>query len=164
MKLNTKVADALNQQINAELSASYVYLAVAAYFDSCELPGFAKWFRLHSKEETEHAMRIYDFIVKRDSRVTLEGISAPTVEFDSAQAAIELAMKMEVKVTEQIHALFDLAHEEKEYGTQNMLHWFLEEQIEEEDLFRRVFDQVKAAGNDRWHLLTLDDQMGQRQA
>lgn len=164
MNLNSKVAAALNQQINAELTASYNYLSMAAYFDSCELPGFAKWFRLHSQEETEHAMRIYDFIVKRDARVTLDGISAPTTEFDSVEAAIELALKMEKKVTAQIHALFDLAHEEKEYGTQNMLHWFLEEQIEEEDLFRRVLDQVKAAGNDRWHLLTLDDQMSQRQA
>lgn len=164
MKLNAKVAEALNQQINSELSASYAYLAMAAFFDSCELPGFASWFRLHSKEENDHAMRIYDFVVKRDERVTLTGITTPKVEFSCAEEAIEMALQMEHKVTSQIHALFDLAHEEKEYGTQNMLHWFLEEQIEEEDLFRRVLDQVKAAKNDRWHLLTLDDQMKQRQA
>ena len=70
---------------------------------------------------------------------------------------------MEKTVTGQIHALFDLAQSEKEYGTQTMLQWLLEEQIEEEDLFRRVLDQVKAAGDNRWHLLTLDNQMSKRE-
>ena len=162
MNLNPKVANALNEQINAELQASYVYLSMAAYFDSAELPGFASWFRTHSQEELEHAMRIYDFIVKRDGRVVLDGIPKPSSGFASAEAAIDAALSMEKTVTEKIHHLFDLAHEEKEFGTQNMLHWFLEEQIEEEDLFRRILDQVKAAGDSRWHLLVLDGQLGAR--
>ena len=162
MNLNQKVAAALNEQINAELQASYAYLSMAAYFDSCELPGFASWFRVHSQEEIGHAMRIYDFIVKRDGRVLLEGIAVPETEFKSAEAALQTALTMEKSVTGMIHQLVDLAHEEKEFGTQNMLHWFLEEQIDEEDLFRRILDQVKAAGDSRWHLLVLDAQLSER--
>lgn len=41
MKLKKKVAEALNKQINSELHAFYTYLAMAAYFDSEDLPGFA---------------------------------------------------------------------------------------------------------------------------
>ena len=162
MKLNQKVADALNKQINAELQASYAYMAMAGYFDANELPGFASWFTAHSKEETGHAKRIYDFIVKRDGRVVFDGISAPQADFKSPEDALETALAMEKSVTQQIHGLFDLAHAEKEYGTQQMLHWFLEEQIEEEDLFRRILDQVKAAGDSRWHLLVLDGQLASR--
>lgn len=162
MKLNPKVAEALNKQINAELHASYVYLAMAAYFDANELPGFAAWFTAHSKEETDHAKRIYDFIVKRDGRVVLDGIAAPQKDYDSAEQALQTALDMEKMVTGQIHELFELAHAEKEFGTQNMLHWFLEEQISEEDLFRRILDQVKAAGDSRWHLLVLDGQLSTR--
>lgn len=160
MKLNPQVSEALNKQINAELTASYTYLAMAAFFDATELPGFAAWFTAHSQEETEHAKRIYDFIVKRDGRVVLDGIPAPQTEFKSPEDALDTALTMEKAVTGQIHELFDLAHEQKEYGTQNMLHWFLEEQIEEEDLFRRILDQVRAAGDSRWHLLVLDKQLG----
>lgn len=163
MKLNPKVADALNKQINSELNASYVYLAMAAYFDANELPGFASWFTAHSHEETGHAKRIYDFIVKRDSRVALDGIAAPQKDYASPEQALETALAMEKTVTGQIHELFDLAHAEKEFGTQNMLHWFLEEQIEEEDTFRRILDQVKAAGDSRWHLLVLDGQLASRE-
>lgn len=162
--MNSKVADALNQQINAELQASYTYLSMAAYFDSIDLPGFAHWFRGHSTEETQHAMRIYDFVVKRDGRVKLAGMPKPTAKFESPVAALQAALDMERSVTAQINALFELAHEEKEYSTQNMLHWFLEEQIEEEDLFRSVLDKAKAAAGERWHLLVLDKELASRPA
>ncbi len=162
MNLNKKVADALNQQINSELNASYEYLAMAAYFESVDLPGFATWFRAHSVEETGHAMRIFDFVNQRGGRVELTAISQPRVSYNSALEVMETALAMEGKVTAQIHALFEIAMAEKEYGTQNMLQWFLEEQVEEEDLFSSTLAQVKAADSNPWHLLVLDKQLGQR--
>ncbi len=159
MKFDQNVAAALNQQINNELQASYVYLAMAAYFDASKLPGFAKWFRAHAEEEIDHAMRIYDFIVKRDGAVSLNGVAQPEKTYASPAAALKTALAMEEDVTAQIHKLFELAHDVKEYGTQNMLHWFLEEQIDEEDLFRHLLEQVEAAGDSRWHLLTLDREL-----
>ena len=141
MPLNAQVAEALNQQVNNELKASHVYRAMAAYFDAQELPGFASWFRGHADEEVGHAMRLYDHLVKRDARVELTGIDQPSKDYSSAEAV----------------------HESKEYGTQPVLHWFLEEQVEEEDLFRRLLDQVKATEDSRWHLLMLDQELAGRQ-
>lgn len=164
MQLNTKVEHALNQQINSELLASYTYLAMAAYFEGQDLPGFASWFKAHSVEETGHAMRIFDFICRRGGRVKLQGIAQPSFDYDSPLSVLEKAQKMEAEVTRQIHSLFEIANSEKEYGTQNMLQWFLEEQIEEEDLFGRVLAQVTAANNDRWNLMVLDDQLATRSA
>jgi len=159
MTLNAKVADALNNQISAELNASYIYLSMAAWFDNIGLPGFAQWFRGHSTEETEHGMRIYDFLVRRDARVALQGIAAPQADYANAKAVLEAALAHEQTVTAQINALFELAQAEKEFSTQNMLQWFIEEQTEEEDLFRTVLDQVDAAGDNRWNLLLLDKEM-----
>ena len=159
MTLNAKVADALNNQISAELNASYIYLSMAAWFDNNGLPGFAQWFRGHSTEETEHGMRIYDFLVRRDAKVELQGIAAPQAEYANAKAVLEAALTHEQTVTAQINALFELAQAEKEFSTQNMLQWFIEEQTEEEDLFRTVLDQVDAAGDNRWNLLLLDKEM-----
>ena len=160
--LNTKVAEALNQQVNNELKASHVYRAMAAYFDSRELPGFASWFTAHSGEEVDHAMRLYDYLVKRDSRVELDGKYKPAKDYASAEEGVAAALEMETEVTKQIHDLFELAHESKEYGTQPLMHWFLEEQVNEEDLFRRLLDQVRAAGDSRWHLLVLDQELAGR--
>ncbi|MTI02131.1 MULTISPECIES: ferritin [Alphaproteobacteria] len=162
MKMNAKVAEALNIQINNELHASYTYLAMAAYFEAQDLPGFAQWFRGHSAEEGEHAMRIFDFIAKRGGRIELDGISKPQTDYASPVEALEHALANEITVTGQINALFELAHEVKEYSTQNMLNWFLAEQIEEEDLFTSILDRVKAANGDRWNLLLLDQELGKR--
>ena len=160
--LNPDVTDALNRQVNNELKASHVYLAMAAYFDANELPGFAAWFRSHSGEEVAHAMRLYDYLVKRDARVLLSGIDQPATDYDSPEAAIDAALGMETEVTGQINELFDLAHGHKEYGAQPLLHWFLEEQVNEEDLFRRLLEQVRATDDSRWHLLALDRELAAR--
>ena len=69
---------------------------------------------------------------------------------------------MESDVTGQINDLFDIAHGNKEYGAQPLLHWFLEEQVNEEDLFRRLLDQVKATDDSRWHLLVLDRELARQ--
>lgn len=159
MVLDSKIEAALNGQVNNELDASYSYMAVATYFDNEGLPGFAKWFRGHAHEEHEHAMKIYDYIYRRDGRVELKGMDKPKADFKSPEEAVLAGYNHEQVVTKQIHELFELCNQEKDYGTQNMLHWFLKEQVEEEDLFRRVLDLVKATEGKRWFLLQLDEQI-----
>ena len=60
--INEKMAQALNKQINAELYSAYLYLSMASYFESVNLPGFANWMRAKTQEELMHAMKIYDFV------------------------------------------------------------------------------------------------------
>ncbi len=159
MKLNENVASALNDQVNSEWNAAYTYLAISAYFDAQDLPGFAGWFRAHAQEEMTHAQKIYDFMVARDSDVTFEGIAKPTASYASPIAAIEASLAHEQAVTAQINALFELASTAKEYSTQTMLNWFVTEQVEEEDVFRDMLRKVTAAAGDRWNMLTLDSEL-----
>lgn len=162
MTLNAKVAEALNNQINSEWNAAYTYLSMAAYFDGQDLPGFAQWFRSHAAEEISHADRIYDFVMARDADVEFQGIDKPKSKYASPTEALAAALDHERGVTEQIHALFHLAQAENEYSTQSMLNWFLDEQVEEEDLFRTVLKQVKAASGNDWNMLLLDKELAQR--
>jgi ferritin len=161
--LHPDVAAALNRQVNSELNASHVYRAIAAFFDGDSLAGFASWFRAHADEEVGHAMRLYDHLVMRGAPVVLSGIPEPAKSYDSPEAAVAAAVTMEAEVTRQINELFELVHEGKEYGTQPLLHWFLDEQVKEEDLFSRLLDQVQAARDSRWHLLALDRELGRRE-
>lgn len=135
---------------------------MAAYFDAEDLPGFASWFRGHSQEEVAHAMRLYDFLVSCDVHVTLGAMDAPTSSFNSPASAIAAGLKHEETVSQQISTLFEIAHECKDYTTQTMLHWFLTEQVEEEELFRQVLTEVKAAGEDRFNLILLDKELAGR--
>ena len=56
--LKDKIQKALNVQMNLELSSSYLYLSMAAYFESENLNGFSHWMKVQSGEEYGHAMKI----------------------------------------------------------------------------------------------------------
>ena len=78
MSMSKTVQDALNQQINNELGASYEYLAMSAWCEGQTLQGAAKWLRLQSQEEHGHAMKLFDFVLARGGQVDLKALSAPT--------------------------------------------------------------------------------------
>ena len=65
--LKDKVEKALNAQMNFELSSSYLYLSMAAYFESENFNGFAQWMKVQSGEEYRHAMKIYAYINQRNT-------------------------------------------------------------------------------------------------
>ena len=61
--MNPRVLEAINRQINSELSASYAYLAMSAYCECQKFTGAARWLRLQSQEEHMHAMKLFDFVL-----------------------------------------------------------------------------------------------------
>ena len=61
--MNPRVLEAINRQINSELSASYSYLAMSAYCECQKFTGAARWLRLQSQEENMHAMKLIDFVL-----------------------------------------------------------------------------------------------------
>ena len=144
--ISPKLLAALNDQINAELGSAYLYLAMAAHFEATNLQGSAAWMRRQAREEVGHAMKIFDFVVDRDGRVTLQAIAQPQVQFGSTLEVWESALKQEQGVSARIHALYTLALEEKDYPTQTMLQWFITEQVEEEKTAKSILDQVKMIG------------------
>jgi ferritin len=145
--ISQKMQSALNDQINAELGSAYAYLSMAAYFEGTNLTGSARWMRRQAQEEMSHAMKIFDFVHSRDGRVTLAAIAQPPVEFASPLAVWEQVLKQEQDVTARIHKLYALASAEKDYATQVMLQWFIDEQVEEEKTAKSILEQVKMVGS-----------------
>jgi ferritin len=161
--LSKKMLEALNKQINAEYASSYLYLSMAAYFETATLKGFAKWMRLQAKEEEEHALKFFDYINDRGGRVTLLPIPAPPKDFPSVLAVMEATLKHEQKVTSLIHALVDQAIEEKDHATHIFLHWFVEEQVEEEANASEIVEKLKMINQSSGGLLMLDKELGKRE-
>jgi ferritin len=160
--INAKVEKAINDQINAELYSAYLYLSMAAYFESTDLPGFASWMTSQGQEEVVHGMKLYRHIVERGGRVTLAAIDGPQTEWKSPLDVFEAGYKHEQHVTSLIHNLVALAIEEKDYASKNMLDWFVDEQVEEEDTASTIVAQLKMIGNDGPALMLLDKELGAR--
>ena len=160
--LNEKMEKALNDQVNAEMYSAYLYLSMVAYFQSLNLGGFANWMRAQTQEEMVHAMKFYDYINERGGRVVLKPIEAPPTEWKSPLDAFETAYEHELKVTGLINHLVDLAVDERDHATNNVLQWFVAEQVEEEDSASGVVGQIKLVGEAPGGLFMLDRELGQR--
>ncbi len=160
--LPKKVQDALNQQINHELYSSYLYLAMAAHFESTNMPGFAHWMRVQSGEETEHGMKFYHYIFERGGKVFLDAIAKPPTDYKTPLDTMKKVLEHEKKVTGTIEALYELALKEKDYATQVLLHWFIKEQVEEEKNATEIIEMLKAIGDAPAGLAMLDSRLGAR--
>lgn len=162
--LKDKIQKALNAQMNLELSSSYLYLAMAAYFQSENLNGFAQWMKVQSGEEYGHAMKIYGYINQRNGRINLANIDAPKSEWKDAAEVFTETLKHEQKVTVAIDKLVDLAITEKDHATNTFFQWFVTEQVEEEATAMNILDKIKLVGDNKNGLFLLDRELGMRAA
>ena len=101
---------ALNRQLNQELTASYNYLGMSAYFDENNLDGFAKWMKLQHDEEVQHAMRLFRYLLDRGGKISFEPIPAPDVSYSSAIEVFRAALSQEVANTTSVNSLYELGN------------------------------------------------------
>ena len=160
--MNIRVVEAINRQINSELSASYSYLAMSAYCERQKFTGAARWLRLQSQEEHMHAMKLLDFVLARDENVELEAIQRPRLAFNSLADVFERALEQEQEVSRQIDSLYETAFTEKAFAAVAELQWFLTEQVEEEKTAREIVAKFKLVGDDPASILDLDRELGTR--
>jgi ferritin len=160
--ISKTMQDAINEQINKELYSSYLYLSMSGYFADKNLPGFAAWLRYQEKEEREHGMKLYDYLVDRGGHVALKAIAAPHSEWKSSLEVFKEVQSHEATVTASINALYELALKEKDYPTQVLLQWFITEQVEEEKNAAEVVQQLELIDAHGTAVLMLDHQLGKR--
>lgn len=160
--MDAKLLQAFNDQIQLEFESAYTYLQMAAWYESRELIGFAKWMRAQWTEESQHAIKFIDFVLDRDGEVELQPLGAPPRDFTSPLDVFERALAHEQRVTAAIGALYGQAVNVPDYSSLALLQWFLNEQIEEEATVRQIVAKLRMVGEDTSALLLLDREMGTR--
>jgi ferritin len=160
--ISQPMQNALNEQIRNEMHSAYVYLSMAAYFESVPFEGFSAWMRVQAQEEVVHAMKIFDHLLDRGGAVRLQAIPEPPHAFDGPLAVFEEALRHEQEVTRSIHELYALSLAEKDFASRVFLDWFVSEQVEEEKNALLIVEQLRMVGKDLPGLLLLDQRYGQR--
>lgn len=160
--MNARLEKAINNQINAEMYSAYLYLSMAAYFEEINLPGFANWMRVQFEEEQFHAMKFLNYMVERGGRVVLEAIEKPRTEWSNPVEVFEETLSHERHVTALINDVAEVAEQEKDRATQNLLIWFIDEQVEEESTAEGILNQLKLIGGEGHGMLMLDREFAAR--
>ncbi len=159
MKMDNTLLEDLNNQLNREFYAAYLYFAMATYFTEINMEGFAKLTKNHAKEELNHARKIYDYVILRDEKVALSRIEAPDTNWNNPIDAINAALDHEKFVTENIHRIYKNAKEKKDYALEVFMQWFVSEQVEEEHLFQSMLDKMSYINDCSCEIVNIDREL-----
>ena len=160
--MDKKLQKAYCDQIKNELYSAYLYLGMAAYFEARNLSGFAHWMKVQFKEETAHAMKMFDFLNDRGVKVVLQAIAQPTVEYSSCQDAFETTLAHEKKVTSLINGLVEISRKVEDNASLAFLQWFVSEQVEEEKNATMILETLKMLRGESAAVIMLDRELARR--
>lgn len=162
MKINKKVEDAINKQINAELYSAYLYLGMSAGCTEVNLKGIAHWLYVQAQEEMTHAMKFYRFVLDRGGHTVFPAIENVRDNWKTQLEMFLAAYEHEKKVTGMINNIMDIAIAERDHATASMLNWFVDEQVEEEANSLEIAEKLKLIGESKDGLLMLDKELSLR--
>jgi len=156
--------DAINKQINMELTASYIYQSMSVYFDRDDiaLPGFSKFFKHSSDEEREHAEKLMKYLNKRGGRVILTSVTKPPKdEWGTGLNALETALDLEKQVNKSLLNLHELAGTKVDpHLTDFLEEEFLGEQVESIKKLGDHITKLKRAGSNGLGEYLFDKDLG----
>ena len=162
MQLSKSIQESMNAQVQKELAAAYLYLAMGSWFTEQNLNGFAQWMRVQAREELGHAMKFFEYLHDRNAHVELRAVEAPPAKWDSPLAAFEAAREHEERVSASIRAIYDQAMDQKDYASGALLQWFITEQVEEEKTSTAIVEILRRVGVNPAALFMYDRELGQR--
>jgi ferritin len=144
-KISQKVIEELNRQFNQELAAAHSYLALSVWCDVRNLKGFGKYFVKQAGEERAHAEKILKHLTDRSVTAEVAALPAPKQEFRTLLEIAQQSQAQEHANTLGINAVYEAAVAAKDYPAQVLMHWFIKEQVEEEDWSAEMVERVQAA-------------------
>jgi len=160
--IGKRMQDTINDQIQAEMLSSYLYLSMSAYFHSINMGGMANWMKVQAQEENGHAMKFFQHVIDRGGRVELMKMDKPKTDWASPLEAFQDAYKHEQYITEKINNLVKIAMEETDNPASILLQWFVNEQVEEEANTSKIVGRLERVGESPNGLFMLDSHLGER--
>ncbi len=144
-KASPNVIEELNRQFNMELAAAHSYLALSVWCEVRNFNGFARYFVKQAGEERGHANKIIKHLADREITPVLTAVPAPKQDFKTLLEVAQQAQSQEHANTLGINAVFEAAVAAKDYPAQVLMHWFINEQVEEESWSTEMVERVQAA-------------------
>lgn len=147
--LSNKTISLLNTQVNDELFSANLYMNMSSWCYFKGFDGAGLFLREHASEESHHGQKIVNYLNETGAQSIIGQIDATPHEFKDLLDVFTKTYAHEQKITKSINDLLDHVLEEKDYATFNFLQWYVNEQHEEETLFKGILDKL--------HLLDKND-------
>jgi len=162
--ISQKMTDRINLQINREMYSAYLYLAMAAKLTEQGYAGIGKWLTVQYHEEMFHAMKFAKYLAEQGVAVKYEALAAPEIKSVVVKDIFKQVYAHEQFVTASIREMVELSRAEKDYATENLLAWYINEQVEEEKNDVEILQLIDLIGGTAHGLFMLNIELGKRDA
>lgn len=152
----------LTEQMHREYESAYLYLSIADYYENYGLSGFANWFKIQAQEEMCHGRSFYKYLHLNGIKISFRDIKIVCKKFKNFKEPLTESAAHEEYITRSIENVYELAIEEKDYGTKVFLEWFISEQLEEEHNAREMIQEYELYGTHVSGLFALNNKYSKR--
>lgn len=159
MRISSKTAKAINDQIAYEASATQAYVAIGSWCERTGYDGSAMFFFEQATEENTHMLKFVHYLNNAGAEAIIPATEKPQGNFDSIESTFRAGLKSEQKVTKLINNLVEFVEREKDRATYSFLQWFVNEQIEEETLFETILQKFEIIGRDKLAIYQIDQSL-----
>ena len=153
--LSQKLLEALNAQVNAEFWSAYLYLSMSVDASAKGYKGVANWFAVQFREEQDHAQILMNYILSRGAEVRLAPIAEVRTSWGSPLEMFRDTLEHEREVTA-------IAADDRDFASSNMLVWFVDEQVEEEESAKDQIDALEQVEDNKLGLYMIDKELAAR--
>ncbi|WP_258105591.1 ferritin [Marinoscillum sp. MHG1-6] len=147
--LKEEIVTILNKQIKMEAKSSAAYLAMAAWCDINGYDNSADFFFKQSDEERKHQLKLYHYLCDMECQAVSPTVDESQHDFTSLRSVFEAALEHEIAVTDAIHDIVRECRKHGDIATEEFMRWFVQEQIEEEYVARRILELFDVLGEDK---------------
>lgn len=159
MRISSKTAKAINDQIAYEASATQAYVAIGSWCERTGYDGSAMFFFEQATEENTHMLKFVHYLNNAGAEAIIPATEKPQGNFDSLESTFQAGLKSEQTVTKLINNLVEFVEREKDRATYSFLQWFVNEQIEEETLFETILQKFEIIGRDKLAIYQIDQSL-----
>lgn len=158
--LQESVMEMLNEQIGMEAHSSASYLSMAAWCYAQGLNGCGDFFRKQSDEEREHMLKLFKYIADAGGLPVSPEVTKIERSFEGLRDVLVKALEMEINITHSFNRITEHCHKLKDFQTARFVHWYLDEQFEEEQQARRAIELFDLIGTEHDGLYRIDKAIG----
>ncbi|MFY0688046.1 MAG: ferritin [Cyclobacteriaceae bacterium] len=157
--LKQEIVDILNKQVKIEAHSSAAYLAMAAWCDVNGYDNCAEHFFNQSEEERKHQLKLFKYLTDMECAAISPTVAESQHEFADLRSVFEKALEMEISVTDAIHDVVRECRNQSDIATEEFMRWFVQEQIEEEYVARRILELFDVLGEDKIALGMIEERV-----
>lgn len=157
--LKEEVENILNEQVRIEAVSSAKYLAMASWCGEKGLENSEAFFMAQADEERNHMLKIFQYIGSMGGKPISPEVLNINHEYSSVRDIFETALEQEIAVTHAIHRIVNTCRKANDYSTENFMQWFIQEQIEEEYIARRLVELIDLIGEEGRGLYFFDQEV-----